>query len=61
MTSTAPPEKNEQEKKHTVIPATSAVLDSGELVEMVYEPAGRETRFVVGSGEEWRYEDSVQL
>src|SRR5437764_10888434 len=61
MTSMPPPEKNELEKKPTVIPATSAVLDSGELVEMVYDPAGRRTQFVVGSGEDWRYEESVQL
>ncbi len=61
MTSTPLPEKNEPEKKPTLIPATSAVLDSGELVEMVYDPAGRQTQFVVGSGDEWRYEESVQL
>src|SRR5437870_3297582 len=61
MTSTPPPEKNEAEKKPTVIPATSAVLNSGELVEMVYDPAGRRTQFVVGFGEDWRYEESVQL
>src|ERR1043166_6641366 len=55
------PAKPIQEKKPAVLPTASAVLDSGELVEMVYDPAVRETRFVVGSGEEWRYEESVQL
>jgi hypothetical protein len=55
------PEKKEGEKKPAILPTASGVLDSGELVEMVYDSAGRETRFVVGSGEEWRYEDSVQL
>src|SRR5437764_13897774 len=64
MTSPALPEKNDSErseKKPTAIPATSAVLPSGELVEMVYEPAERKTRFVCGKGDEWRYEESVQL
>jgi hypothetical protein len=54
------PEK-QPEKKLAVLPTASAVLDSGELVEMVYDPAGRHTHFVVGSGEEWRYEESVEL
>jgi hypothetical protein len=58
----APPEeKRESDKKPAVLPTASAVLDSGELVEMVYDPTGRHTRFVAGSGEEWRYEESVEL
>jgi hypothetical protein len=57
----APPPEKPPEKKPVILPTASAVLDSGELVEMVYDPAGRETRFVVGSGEEWRYEESVSL
>jgi hypothetical protein len=60
MTSTPPPEK-EPEKKSTVTPVASAVLPSGELAEMVYDPAGRQTRFVVGSGVDWRYEESAEL
>ncbi|HEY6141244.1 MAG TPA: hypothetical protein VI670_26100 [Thermoanaerobaculia bacterium] len=58
----APPdEKKQQEKKPAVLPTASAVLDFGELVEMVYDPAGRHTRFVVGSGDEWRYEETVDV
>lgn len=53
------PEKREPEKKPTVTPTAAAMLSSGELVEMVYDPALRQTRFVCGSGEEWRYEESV--
>jgi hypothetical protein len=53
------PEKREPEKKPTVTPTAAAILPSGELVEMVYDPADRETQFVVGSGEEWRYEESI--
>jgi hypothetical protein len=57
----APPEqeKREGEKKPTVTPTAAAVLPSGELVEMVYAPALRQTRFVCGSGDEWRYEESI--
>src|ERR1051325_5456841 len=58
----APPdEKKQQEKKPAVLPPAPAVLDFGELVEMVYDPAGRHTRFVVGSGDEWRYEETVDV
>src|ERR1051326_1904452 len=59
MSSMAP--EKQPEKKPAVLPTASAVLDSGQLVEMVYDPAGRHTHFVVGSGEEWRYEESVEL
>jgi hypothetical protein len=61
MTSTPPPEKKEPEMKPTVTPVTSAVLPSGELAEMVYDSAGRQTQFVVGSDDGWRYEESVEL
>lgn len=56
-----PPEeiKHEPEKKPTVTPTTAAVLPNGELVEMVYDPAERKTQFVCGSGDDWRYEESV--
>jgi hypothetical protein len=57
MNSELPPQG--QEKKPTVTPTAAAVLPSGELVEMVYDAAGRKTQFVVGSGEMWRYEESV--
>lgn len=56
-----PEENREAQKKPTVTPVTSAVLPSGELVEMVYEPVERKTRFVISSGHEWRYEDTIDL
>ena len=55
----APAPDKQPEKKPAVLPTASAVLDSGELVEMIYDPAGRKTQFVIGFGEEWRYEDSI--
>jgi hypothetical protein len=59
----APPEeqKRETEKKPTVTPTASAVLDSGELVEMIYDRVQRKTQFVCGTSDAWRYEESVLL
>jgi hypothetical protein len=56
-----PEEKKEQEKKILILPTASAVLDDGQLVEMVYDPAARCTQFVAGNGEAWSYEESVLL
>jgi hypothetical protein len=55
----APPEPEKIEKRPTVTPTAAAVLPSGELVEMVYDPTERKTQFVCSSGDEWRYEESV--
>ena len=49
------------EKKPTVLPTAAAVLPDRELVEMVYDPASRQTRFVVGTGASWGYEESIAL
>ncbi len=59
----APPDapKHEQEKKPTVIPTASAVLPTGELVDMVYEPAERKTQFVCGIADAWGYEESITV
>ena len=57
MNSSDPPKVPEQ--KITTTPTAAAVLPSGELAEMVYDPADRKTQFVCGRGEEWRYEDSI--
>jgi hypothetical protein len=56
----AAPLKNE-EVKAAVIPTASAVLPTGELVEMVYDPEERTTRFICGSADAWGYEESVDL
>jgi hypothetical protein len=57
-----PPEaKAEPQKKVVAIPTASAVLLSGELVEMVYDPALRTTQFVCGTADAWGYEESVDL
>lgn len=56
----APPEtKREEVKKPAVLPTASAVLPSGELVEMVYDPVTRKTQFVCGTGDTWAYEESI--
>jgi hypothetical protein len=54
-------DKKQPEKKPAILPTASAVLDSGELVEMVYDPSLRQTRLVCGSGDAWGYEESVSL
>jgi hypothetical protein len=56
--SSTPPEQ-EKEKKPTVTPTASAVLPSGELVEMVYDPILKKTQFVCGGADAWGYEESV--
>jgi hypothetical protein len=43
------------EKKRADVATASAVLDSGELLEMVYDPATHSTQFVVGNAAAWDY------
>lgn len=43
------------------VPTASALLPSGELVELVYDRDEARTRFVCGRGEEWRYEDELSM
>lgn len=56
MNSSEPPKQPEE--KVVTVPTASAMTLGGELLEMVYAPAERKTRFVVGVGEMWRLEDS---
>jgi hypothetical protein len=55
------PEDRDREKKIVVIPTASAVLQDRELVEMVYDPMERKTRFVCGTGVSWGYEQSISV
>jgi len=34
----------------------SAVLPDGQLLEMVYDPAGKQSAFVLWQGDQWRFE-----
>src|SRR5438876_640943 len=61
MAPVEPEKKPQPEQKPTVTPTASAVLPNGELVEMVYDPVERKTRFVMGSADAWGYEETVQL
>lgn len=56
-----PHEPSERNQKLTSIPTASAVLPNGELAEMVYDAVERRTRFIVGTGDTWTYEDSIPL
>jgi hypothetical protein len=51
----------EEKKKIATTPTASAVLEGGELLEMVYDPVARTTRFVSGGKDAWGYEDIVSL
>jgi hypothetical protein len=57
----APAPETQPEKKPALLPTAAAVLDSGELVEMVYDPSTKATQFVVGNGEAWGYERAVDV
>jgi hypothetical protein len=61
----APPEKKPEEqddaRRERVIPTASAVLDSGEIVEMIFRPSSRETRFLVSKADEISEERSILL
>jgi hypothetical protein len=64
MNSMPPPEgvnRPEPEKKVSVVPTASAVLPDRQLVEMVYDPVERKTRFVTGTAEAWGYEENILL
>jgi hypothetical protein len=56
-----PHELPEANEKVVSIRVASAVLPEGELAEMVYDPVERRSRFVVGNGDAWTYEDSIPL
>jgi hypothetical protein len=57
MSTPTPPENN-KEKVHA-IPTASAVLPDGRLVELVYDPAERQTQFVCGTGGSWAYQTAI--
>jgi len=58
----APAETDKKpESKSVITPAASAVLPSGELVEMVYDPELQKTQFVCGNGDAWGFEESVEV
>jgi hypothetical protein len=60
MNTATPAEPTKEEEKARLIPTASAVLRTGEMVEMVYEPDEHRTRLVCGTADDWRYEDAVQ-
>lgn len=55
------PMPDEAPKKSRIRPVVSASLPSGELLEMVYDPAALETGFILDDGLTWRVEKRVEL
>jgi hypothetical protein len=61
MNSSVPPRSEGGSEKPQQIPTASAKLPDGQLVEMVFDSVERRTRFVVGNGDAWGYEEAVSL
>src|ERR1700682_1750169 len=57
---TTSPQPN-SEKKNEAIPTASAVLDTGEIVEMIYRPEERKTLFVRSLEGSWGYDTEISL
>jgi hypothetical protein len=59
MSTATPPEPTTQEEKVRLVPTASAVLRTGELVEMLYNPEEQRTQLVCGQADAWRYEKAL--
>lgn len=55
------PQPKEQKRESEQIPTTSGVLDSGEIVEMVYRPSEKRTLFVSSLEGAWEYTSEIDL
>src|SRR6266446_5111539 len=61
MMTPAPNSSAEDEKKERRIPAVSAVLGDGTILETVVDPKAKRTSFVLAKDGEWRSADSVPI
>ena len=52
-------ENDAEEKKKQTVPTTSAILDDGTMIELVYNPERRKTFLAVFSAGRWTLQDSV--
>jgi hypothetical protein len=50
----------ESEKKMKPVPTTSAVLDDGQILEMVFRPEEKRTGFVLWKDEKWSWETTLK-
>jgi hypothetical protein len=55
------PNPQPEPEKHPAIPTASAVLDSGEILEMIFQPREKRTFFVRFADGVWGYESEVSL
>lgn len=55
------PNPQPESEKHPAIPTASAVLDTGEIIEMVYQPSEKRTLFVRFADGVWGYETEIDL
>ena len=61
MNNEQPTTASDESKKRSKVPTFSTVLDDGRLVELLYDPVERRTRFGVSEDGEWHFEDSISL
>src|SRR6266481_4950121 len=61
MMTPAPNSSAEDEKKERRIPAVSAILGDGTILETVADPEAKRTSFVLAKDGEWRSADSVPI
>jgi len=54
-------DENTDEKKKTIIPTASAILEDGTLVEMAFLPKQRRTVFAIYSAGRWTLQDAIDL
>jgi hypothetical protein len=54
-------EDNTNENKKTIIPTASAVLESGTIVEMAFQPKQRRTLFAIYSAGRWTLQDALDI
>lgn len=55
------PKPNLESRDAPGIPTVSALLPDGRIVEMVYDAAERRTALVVGTGDDWRQEPTIEV
>jgi len=55
------PNPQPKPERHPTIPTASAILDTGEIIEMVYRPDERRTLFVRSLDGAWEYDTAVDL
>jgi hypothetical protein len=54
-------ENNSEQQKKQIVPAASAILEDGTIVEMVFQPQHRRTLFAIYNAGRWTLQDGIDL